>query len=63
MLPIHWRECIFLMNDGRVHTPTADCFLNGITRQTVMKMIEGMGYEVVERTSSLRSLKMSPNAS
>lgn len=39
----------FLMNDGRVHTPTADCFLNGITRQTIIKMIEGMGYEVVER--------------
>jgi branched-chain amino acid aminotransferase len=39
----------FLMDDGKIHTPKADCFLNGITRQTVIKMAEGMGYEVVER--------------
>ena len=39
----------FLMNDGKIHTPTADCFLNGITRQTVIKLVGDMGYEVVER--------------
>ena len=39
----------FLMDDGKVHTPKADCFLNGITRQTVVKLIGDMGYDVVER--------------
>lgn len=39
----------FLMDDGKVHTPLADCFLNGITRQTVVKLVKSMGYEVVER--------------
>jgi branched-chain amino acid aminotransferase len=39
----------FLMDDGKIHTPTADCFLNGITRKSVIKMVTDMGYEVVER--------------
>ena len=37
------------MEDGAIHTPIADCFLNGITRQSVMKMLGAMGYRVVER--------------
>lgn len=39
----------FLMDDGKIHTPTADCFLNGITRKAVINMVKHMGYEVVER--------------
>jgi branched-chain amino acid aminotransferase len=39
----------FLMDDGKIHTPTADCFLNGITRKSVINMVRDMGYEVVER--------------
>ena len=39
----------FLMDDGKIHTPLADCFLNGITRKTIIKMAQDMGYEVVER--------------
>jgi branched-chain amino acid aminotransferase len=39
----------FLMDDGKIHTPEADCFLNGITRRTVMELAEKEGLEVVER--------------
>ena len=41
---------IFLIQDGVLHTPTPDCFLNGITRRTVIELARARGYEVVERT-------------
>ncbi|MEO1331295.1 MAG: branched-chain amino acid aminotransferase [Pseudomonadota bacterium] len=40
---------VFFVRDGVVHTPLPDCFLNGITRQTVIKLLEQDGIEVVER--------------
>ena len=40
---------IFFSKDGVLHTPTPDCFLNGITRQTVMRLARDRGYEIVER--------------
>ena len=40
---------IFLNFDGALHTPTADCFLSGITRQTVMDLSHRRGVEVIER--------------
>jgi len=40
---------IFFVKDGVIHTPTPDCFLNGITRQTVMELARNRGYEIVER--------------
>jgi branched-chain amino acid aminotransferase len=40
---------IFFVRDGAVHTPLPDCFLNGITRQTVVDMLKDKGLEVIER--------------
>ncbi len=40
---------IFFTKDGVIHTPTPDCFLNGITRQTVIELAKRRGFEVVER--------------
>ncbi len=39
----------FLMDDGKVHTPDPDCFLDGITRRTAIELLERNGYEVVVR--------------
>ena len=40
---------IFFVKDGEVHTPIPDAILNGITRQTVIGMLKGMGVNVIER--------------
>ena len=40
---------IFFIKDGEVHTPIPDAILNGITRQTVIGMLQGMGVKVIER--------------
>lgn len=40
---------VFFIRDGVIHTPLPDCFLNGITRQTVIRMAREKGFEVIER--------------
>ena len=40
---------VFFVKDGVIHTPTPDCFLDGITRRTVIDLARKRGYEVIER--------------
>ena len=40
---------IFFTKDGQIHTPIADCFLNGITRQTIIEIAKKQGMTVNER--------------
>src|SRR5471030_2013617 len=40
---------IFFVRDGKIHTPIADCFLDGNTPRTVIELAKRRGIEVIER--------------
>jgi len=44
---------VFFVMDGELHTPTPICFLDGITRRTVMGLARRRQIKVVERTIAL----------
>ena len=40
---------IFFIKEGVIHTPKPDCFLDGITRRTVIELAKRRGIDVIER--------------
>lgn len=52
----------FAVFDDEIHTPTPDCFLNGITRQTIIHIAKTLGYKVVERNIKLGELREARDA-
>jgi len=40
---------IFFIKDGVIHSPDPDCFLDGITRRSVIELAKARGIEVIDR--------------
>jgi len=53
---------IFFVIDGDIHTPVADCFLNGITRRTVMSIAARNQMKVIERQIEAHELERATEA-
>ncbi|HEY8963754.1 MAG TPA: branched-chain amino acid aminotransferase [Alphaproteobacteria bacterium] len=47
---------LFMVKDAKIKTPIADCFLNGITRQTVIQLAKDVGISVEETRIELPEL-------
>ncbi|NDE90107.1 MAG: branched-chain amino acid aminotransferase [Alphaproteobacteria bacterium] len=47
----------FMVIKGEIHTPTPDCFLDGITRRTVIDLAKARGIKVIERVIMPDELK------
>lgn len=52
----------FMIINGELHTPIADCFLNGITRQTVIELAKSKGIKVIERHFNVEELAKAQEA-
>jgi branched-chain amino acid aminotransferase len=50
---------IFLVIDGALHTPDPDCFLDGITRRSVMELARKRGIKIHQRAVMPEDLKKS----
>jgi branched-chain amino acid aminotransferase len=46
-----------ITQDNIINTPPPDCFLNGITRQTVIQLAKDRGYKIIERHIQPEELK------
>ena len=46
----------FVDSEGTIHTPIADCFLDGITRRTVIQLAETLQMKVVQRHLTLEDV-------
>jgi branched-chain amino acid aminotransferase len=52
----------FMVKDNQLHTPTTECCLNGITRQTIIQIAKDHSIDVIERDISLEDLKTASEA-
>ena len=44
-------------SSNEIHTPTPDCFLDGITRRTIIDIAKNKGFKIIERKIKLEELK------
>ena len=44
-------------SSNEIHTPTPDCFFDGITRRTIIDIAKNKGFKIIERKIKLEELK------